>query len=408
MAYIGKSPTGNGVRSRYYYTATGGETSLSGTDDNGLTLVFSDGNYVDVSLNGIALVAGTDYNTSTANTIAGLSALSASDIVEIVVYDIFTVADTVSAKDGGTFSGNVAMGGTLSVTGASTLAGDLTVDTSTLKVDSTNNRVGIGTTSPSYLTEIAGNGGGDTVTLALTNAGSDPARLRLNSGHGNWSVGNSITVGDALEFRDESASSTRMLIDGNGTLIVNDTSRILGCPMHLTYDGANEQGICIENIANSSAGAAIRFIDHTGSFTSGGIYFSASNNISYSTTSDYRLKENVTADWDATTRLKQLNPVRFNFISDAATTFDGFLAHEVQTVVPEAIIGTHNAVETWTQRQIDNGEAPDGTSAGDNKLDDDGNTIPVYQGIDMSKMVPLLVKTIQELEARITALENVE
>ena len=126
MPYIGKSPTGTGVRSRYYFTATGGETSLSGADDNSNTLVFSDGNYVDVSLNGIALVAGTDYNTSTANTIAGLSALSASDIVEIVVYDIFTVADTVSAKDGGTFSGNVAMGGTLSVTGTSTLTGAAT------------------------------------------------------------------------------------------------------------------------------------------------------------------------------------------------------------------------------------------------------------------------------------------
>ena len=115
MAYIGKSPTGTGVRSRYYYTATGGETSLSGADDNSNTLVFSDGNYVDVSLNGIALVAGTDYNTSTANTIAGLSALSASDIVEIVVYDIFTIADTVSAKDGGTFSGAIAANSGLNV-----------------------------------------------------------------------------------------------------------------------------------------------------------------------------------------------------------------------------------------------------------------------------------------------------
>jgi len=115
MAYIGKSPTGTGVRSRYYFTASGGETSLSGADDSSNTLVFSDGNYVDVSLNGIALVAGTDYNTSTANTIAGLSALSASDIVEIVVYDIFTVADTVSAKDGGTFSGGVTASGGLNV-----------------------------------------------------------------------------------------------------------------------------------------------------------------------------------------------------------------------------------------------------------------------------------------------------
>ena len=68
MAYIGKSPDGTGVRSRFYFTATGGETSLSGTDDNNATLVFADGAYVDVYLNGILLVAGTDYNTSTANT----------------------------------------------------------------------------------------------------------------------------------------------------------------------------------------------------------------------------------------------------------------------------------------------------------------------------------------------------
>ena len=115
MAYIGKSPTGTGVRQRYYFTATGGETSLSGTDDNNLTLSFTDGAYVDVSLNGVALVAGTDYNTSTANTISGLSALVANDVVEIIVYDVFTVADTVSAKDGGTFSGNVTVNGALDI-----------------------------------------------------------------------------------------------------------------------------------------------------------------------------------------------------------------------------------------------------------------------------------------------------
>jgi len=115
MAYIGKSPTGTGVRSRFYYTATAGATSLSGADDNNNTLVFSDGNFVDVSKNGTGLVAGTDYNTSTTNTIAGLSALSAGDIVEIIVYDIFTVADTVSAKDGGAFSGAITANSGLNV-----------------------------------------------------------------------------------------------------------------------------------------------------------------------------------------------------------------------------------------------------------------------------------------------------
>ena len=100
----------------------------------------------------------------------------------------------------------------------------------------------------------------------------------------------------------------------------------------------------------------------------------------YYSPSDRRLKENVTAITSATDRLKQLNPVRFNFIVDPDTTVDGFIAHEVQSVVPEAITGTHNEVDA------------------------DGN--PVYQGIDQSKLVPLLVATIKELEARITALEN--
>jgi len=103
-------------------------------------------------------------------------------------------------------------------------------------------------------------------------------------------------------------------------------------------------------------------------------------NTSYETSSDHRLKENVDYTWDATTRLKQLKPARFNFKVDADTTVDGFLAHEVQTIVPEAVSGEKDAVDA------------------------DGNIDP--QGIDHSKLVPLLVKTIQELEARITALES--
>ena len=90
MPYIGKTPT-QGVRERYYYTASGSETSLSGADDNGATLNYADSNYVDVYLNGLLLVADVDYNTNTANTIAGLAALAASDIVEILVYDVFSI-----------------------------------------------------------------------------------------------------------------------------------------------------------------------------------------------------------------------------------------------------------------------------------------------------------------------------
>jgi len=106
MPYIGKAPN-FGIRTRYYYTASGSETTLSGADDNGLSLKFTDGQYVDVKLNGVSLVAGTDYNTNTANTISGLAALTAGQIAEIVVFDAFSVANTVPVT-GGTYSGAVA------------------------------------------------------------------------------------------------------------------------------------------------------------------------------------------------------------------------------------------------------------------------------------------------------------
>jgi hypothetical protein len=105
-----------------------------------------------------------------------------------------------------------------------------------------------------------------------------------------------------------------------------------------------------------------------------------SSSTSYNTSSDYRLKENIVDMSDATTRLKSLNPKRFNFIAEPNKTVDGFLAHEVSSIVPEAISGEKDAVN------------------------EDGSIKP--QGIDQSKLVPLLVKTIQELEARITQLEN--
>jgi hypothetical protein len=122
-----------------------------------------------------------------------------------------------------------------------------------LFVDAGNDRVGIGTNSPSYLTEISGNGSGDTVTLALTNAGPHPARLRLNSSHGNWSVGNSISVADALEFRDESASSTRMLIDSSGNVGISEASP--DTKLHLTDHTANAGPVIrLEGNSQNTAG----------------------------------------------------------------------------------------------------------------------------------------------------------
>ena len=122
MPYLGRSTSGFGVRDRFLFTASGGETSLSGADDNGRVLKFQDGTYVDVFMNGVLLFRDTDYNTATGNTISGLASLAASDVIEIIVYDIFSVADTVS-KSGGTFSGEVSFASTTTMTGAQTLTG---------------------------------------------------------------------------------------------------------------------------------------------------------------------------------------------------------------------------------------------------------------------------------------------
>ena len=130
MPYLGKTPS-QATRQRYYKTASAGDTSVSGTMTTGGTLTFTDGEFVDVSVNGVALVAGTDYNTSTANTIAGLSALSAGDQVEIVVYDTFSVFS-------GDVDSNMSVGGNLSVTGTATLTGNADFN-GDLDVDGTTN-----------------------------------------------------------------------------------------------------------------------------------------------------------------------------------------------------------------------------------------------------------------------------
>ena len=114
MPYLGREGQ-FGIRERFQYLASAGDTSFSGADANGITMTFDDGLYIDVFLNGVKLKAGEDYNTNTANTIAGITALDANDEIEVIAYDAFTVADTVSAADGGTFSGAVTFNGDVNV-----------------------------------------------------------------------------------------------------------------------------------------------------------------------------------------------------------------------------------------------------------------------------------------------------
>ena len=153
-------------------------------------------------------------------------------------------------------------------------------------------------------------------------------------------------------------------------------------------------GIEIGDVGYRSSKNTANFSYHMRFYNTNGQvgYISTTNSATaYITSSDYRLKENIDYDWNATSRLKQLKPVRFNWISDDSNTvIDGFLAHEVSSIVPEAISGEKDAV--YTAEDAANNEYVEGDAK--------------YQGIDQSKLVPLLVKTIQELEARITTLEE--
>ena len=180
---------------------------------------------------------------------------------------------------------------------------------------------------------------------------------------------------NSLQFQTNNAE--RMRVTSAGKLCLGTSSAVSSAMLSIVPADTNR--IINTRSFNTSAQYHHVFQNNSSTFV-GGITVSTTAT-AYNTSSDYRLKTAVTYDWDATTRLKQLRPARFKWIVDGddAVTVDGFLAHEAQTVVPEAVTGTHNEV------------------------DDDGN--PVYQGIDQSKLVPLLVKTIQELEARITALE---
>jgi len=143
--------------------------------------------------------------------------------------------------------------------------------------------------------------------------------------------------------------------------------------------------VCFDNCTNSSAGngteyQTFRRHNSSNAVQIGSIVMNGTSGVTYSTSSDYRLKENVVELTNALDRINQLKPSRFNFISDEGRTIDGFLAHEVSNIVPEAIVGAKDEV------------------------DEDGN--PKYQSIDQSKLVPLLVGAVKELKAEIEKLKT--
>ena len=145
------------------------------------------------------------------------------------------------------------------------------------------------------------------------------------------------------------------------------------------------------------------YVFHNGNGVVGNIQTSGSGT-SYQTSSDYRLKENVTSISDGITRLKQLKPSRFNFIADPDTTVDGFIAHEAQTVVPEAVSGTKDGMMDEEYEVTPTEFDDDGRIINDAVMGT--RSVPDIQGIDQAKLVPLLTAALQEAIAKIETLET--
>jgi len=211
MPYLGRSP-GSGVRTRFIYAATAGQTSFSGNDSNSVSLAYEDTLYMDVYQNGVLLKPVTDYAATTGTSVVLVTGATTDDVVEMIVYDTFAVADTVSAKDGGTFSGNVAMGGTLNVTGAFTSPGiDDNADAVAITIDSSE-RVGIGATSPSELLDVYSGSTNARIQVQTNNSSSVPAIEFRNTAAGSQ-IGMPANV-NAMTFT--TADNERMRIDSSG------------------------------------------------------------------------------------------------------------------------------------------------------------------------------------------------
>ena len=301
-----------------------------------------------------------------------------------------------------------------------------------------NGRVGIGTASPAGPLHLSGTGsqGGDGVHMIIQNveAGGSPAGLRLLSDHGNWEIVNSKTIADALEFIDDSAGATRMIIDNSGRVGIGTTSPTNGTNLDVqgnyircknVYMGTGSGGSKFEggngsyepgtgNLLTGSYGLNLNFLV---AVTGVGVATSArvdspsgdfyTNDGSISSLSDQRVKTDVNNLADGLETVKQLRPVTFKY-SDTSEDAEGnrlmggandktrygFIAQEVEAVAPQY-------VETGVG-YIDNEEVDD------------------FKSLSTTRMIPMLFKAIQEqqalieaqattitdLTARITALES--
>jgi hypothetical protein len=354
---------------KVFKASAGGDISFY--EDTGTTPKF----FWDASAESLSIGASTAV-TDRRFQVTGLNPSLTSTVSQFGIVNNATFANTVTSNIFNLYTGpNVSSGATLSnlynlYLEGNNFTGSTVTNSFGIYQSGVNDKnyfagsVGIGTTSPNS----AGLGAnGQTLQLGartfIATDSSGDTRLGGLSG-------SNITA-----FYQGGTEAMR--IDSSGSLLVGCPSLPSSSVKGAAFLGNANQGRLYVSADSTAARDLAYFINPNGII---GTITTTSSSTAYNTSSDYRLKENVVGMSGATERLKQLKPSRFNFIADADTTVDGFLAHEVQDIVPEAITGTKDAVDA------------------------DGN--PKYQGIDQSKLVPLLVATIQELEARIAALES--
>ena len=293
---------------------------------------------------------------------------------------------------------------------------------------------------------------GATPFITLSNTAETESGITLvDSADPGQSAKITYDAGDnKFRFKNNS-SNTRMTINSSGNVGINDDSpdtaalevvNIASDEYTGSFDYEDTDGtVGVLKVRLSGGSTSPSFVDFIyGTSQVGSITTTGSATV-YLTSSDYRLKENVVELTGALDRLDNLQPKRFNFTSTPDQTLDGFLAHEVSDYVPEAIEGTkdetyqhkvsdaQDAVE-WTDKPtLDNTKAEIQAWLDENNIEWQSadtkqelldripeyqqeaqdavyETRPKYQGIDQSKLVPLLVAAVKELKARIEILEN--
>jgi hypothetical protein len=377
-----------------------GSGTLQATfDTTGLNLVSGDV----FKINGTSVLSNDTLGSGVVNTsITSTGALNSGSITSG-----FGNIDVGSSNiDGGTITADTALVGTLSTASQPnissvgtlstlTVSGDATFDTSLFFIDTTNGRVGLGTASPTPTNTLYDDG---ILHIHQPNTGSRGSQIHLT----NESIGSTSSDGchiasystemyivnqEAGPIRLHTNNIERMRIDSSGSVLINTTDTdptndTSGNGTVISSTGwfastASGQTVAYFNRTDSSGGTVLDF--RLNGVNKGSISV-ASGGTTYGTISDYRLKENVTPIIDGISRLMQLKPSRFNFLENKNEIVDGFLAHEVQEIIPESVTGQKDAV------------------------DEQGK--PEYQAIDQSKIVPLLVASVQELAKKVEILEN--